>query len=704
MANEIAGYRPAPSEPPRLAGGPSGVAFVFDVLRRWWGPLLVVGALCGAAAATAGYLLWTPSYESEAVLIVNPSLVFSQDHFDSLQFSRSQIEVIKSPAVLEPAVEDERVKKLLAERRVADPLAWVRKRMTATVMGESQLFLVKVKAEDRETPPPVVEAICKSYLAYFANDAAGNSRQKIDTIKATIAKIEAKIIQNETEINGLSKQASAAGSVAGRIEVGGVRIADQMQTELLRVQRELSRLRSDIEEKHQAARTLPPVVGESVESIKKDIEVNGDLLRRVREDIAGLPRTSRTVRAAKEQEQERLVAEKVQLDAKLKSVLLAEEIEGLQRTIVARRRDEAELIASIAREQGVATENVKAYLRMKSIQDETQDARQLAADLNRKLTSLEMDNPVERVRLMKAAAGPAKKTDDGGPIRRAGLFGLVGALLPAALVFVREFLRQRIGSSTDLARLAAAPIVGEIAYAPDPERGGRPSGKYQLSAARYHESVDYLRVSLLSGRESKNVRAVAVVSALSGEGKSTLAANLAKSFVEGCFGRVLVIDGDMRCPSLHKTFKTALGPGLSDLLARRTDVRTAIAPTGVERLDFLPAGEFDGPVSGLFVGGNFRALVERLRESYDFIIVDTPPILPVGDALMIGDGVDGVVFCALRDKSDAASISKARRRLADAGINVLGAVLNGSPNSSFGSANYYYTRNGKPSLQLPAAT
>src|SRR5262245_5810010 len=137
MANELAGYRPPPAGDPRGAAAaavPTGVLFVFDVLRRWWGRLLIFGLGAGVLSATAGYLLWSPSYESEAVLIVNPSLVFSQDHFDSLQFSRSQIEVIKSPAVLEPALNDERVKKLLAERKVADPLAWVRKRLTAKVM------------------------------------------------------------------------------------------------------------------------------------------------------------------------------------------------------------------------------------------------------------------------------------------------------------------------------------------------------------------------------------------------------------------------------------------------------------------------------------------------------------------------------------------------------------------------------------------
>jgi capsular exopolysaccharide synthesis family protein len=705
MAKEIAGYRASFGDEPMQvppAGPQAGLTFLIDVLRRWWGRLLVFGLGVGIAAGGAGYVLWTPSYESEAVLIVNPSLVFSQDHFDSLQFSKSQLEVIKSPAVLEPALEDERVKTILAERGVVDSLAWVRKRLTPTVMGESQLFVVKVKAEDPESPPPIVDAICKSYLTYFANDAADSSRQKIDTIKATIGKIEAKIVQNEKEIDSLSRQAAAAGSVAGRIEVGGVRIADQMQGDLHKARREANRIAAEIDEKRRVALTLPSAAGEHVDGIKREVEVNADSIRRVRGEIAELPRTSKTRRSALDRELERLVNEKAALDANLKAVILAEEIGALQRKLDGLRLEERTYVAEIAKEQGIANENVKAYLRMKSIQDETQAARQLADDLNRKLTNLEMDNPVERVRLMKGAAGPAKRTEDGGPIRRAALVGLAGALLPALLVFLKEYMTQRIGSSVDLAKIAPTPIIGEIAYAPAAE--ARPTGRYQLSAARFHESVDYLRISILSSQAGKDVRAVAVVSALSGEGKSTLSANLAKSFVEGCFGRVLLVDGDMRCPTLHKTFRSPLGPGLADMLARRSDFRSTIRRTLIERLDFLPAGEFDGPVAGLFVADNFRLLVDRLRESYDFIVVDTPPILPVGDALMIGDGVDGVVFCALRDKSDAGSVAKARQRLANAGIKVLGAVLNGSPDSSFGSAAYYYARNGKATAQLPAPT
>src|SRR5262245_5356972 len=151
MTYEVAGFRTPQGNAPAAPPSPQiGLPFVFDVVRRWWSRLLVAGLILGGASAAIGYVLWSPTYEAEAVLVVNPSLVFSQDHFDSLQFSRSQLEVIKSPAVLEPAIQDEKVQRLLAARRVADPLGWVRKRLTATVMGESQLFVVKVKAEDPE--------------------------------------------------------------------------------------------------------------------------------------------------------------------------------------------------------------------------------------------------------------------------------------------------------------------------------------------------------------------------------------------------------------------------------------------------------------------------------------------------------------------------------------------------------------------------
>src|SRR5437667_11938351 len=103
MGFEIAGYRnPQGGEPFSPASPPTphfGLPFVIDVVRRWWTKLLVFGLVLGGVSAAVGYALWSPTYESEAVLVVNPSLVFSQDHFDSLQFSRSQLEVIKSPAV-----------------------------------------------------------------------------------------------------------------------------------------------------------------------------------------------------------------------------------------------------------------------------------------------------------------------------------------------------------------------------------------------------------------------------------------------------------------------------------------------------------------------------------------------------------------------------------------------------------------------------
>jgi len=710
MANEVANHRTAAfmdaERAPPAPAAHANLPFLFDVFRRWGLKLVILGIVFGGAAGAVGFALWAPTYESEAVLIVNPSLVFAQDHFDTLQFSRSQLEIIKSPAVLEAALEDERVRSLLAERKVTDGLAWVKKRLAPTVMGESQLFVVKIKAEDPEIPPPLVEAICKAYLDYFANDASGNSKSKIRTIRDQVEKIEREIVQNEKEIDSLSKKASAAGSLAGRIEVGGVRAEEQMQVELRKVQRELNRLNAEIDGKRLQSQSLPPSFGESVDELRRHVSENAQSMRRLREEFADLPRTAKMRRVAMERDQQKLETEAAALDAKLRAVLLAGEIAELERSRERHRLDEADLVARIAKEQGIATENVQAYLRMTSIQQKTQAARQLSDDLNRKLTNLEMDNPIERVKVMKAAVGPAKKTDDGGPFRRAALVGVAGAVLPALLVLLREFLQQRIGNSTDLARIASFPVVGEIAFAPQPEANGRPSGKYQLSAARFHESVDYLRVSLLSSQHGGSIRSIAVVSALSGEGKSTLSANLAKSFVEGSIGRVLLIDGDMRCPSLHRTFKAPLKPGLADLLARKSDLRSTVRTTSIERLDFLPAGDLDAPVSGLFVGDNFRLLVERLRGSYDFIIVDTPPVIPVGDALMIGAGVDGVVFCALRDKSDASSILKARQRFANAGIRVLGAVLNGSPSSSFGNADYYYARNGRPSevARLPAPT
>jgi capsular exopolysaccharide synthesis family protein len=152
---------------------------------------------------------------------------------------------------------------------------------------------------------------------------------------------------------------------------------------------------------------------------------------------------------------------------------------------------------------------------------------------------------------------------------------------------------------------------------------------------------------------------------------------------------------------LHARLRLPSSPGAADCLVGRAFPEDAVLPTAFDNLDFLPAGSNLGNPTTLFSENRFAQMLERLRERYEFVIVDTPPVLAFGEAIVAALAVDGAVLCALRDRSHATAVAKARARLQAAGVRLLTAVLNNAP-SSHSTNSYYYRRaaeNGLPAVR-----
>src|SRR5262249_43817606 len=141
----------------------------------------------------------------------------------------------------------------------------------------------------------------------------------------------------------------------------------------------------------------------------------------------------------------------------------------------------------------------------------------------------------------------------------------------------------------------------------------------------------------------------------------------------------LLIDGDLRRPILHRMFAVQSEPGLNEILRGEAAVEETVRATDMNELSILPGGRWDESQSirALARDGVKNALAE-LRAGYDFIIVDSSPVLPVVDPLVIGQHVDGVIFSILRDVSRLPSVYAAHERLSEFGIRILGAVINGA--------------------------
>jgi capsular exopolysaccharide synthesis family protein len=223
------------------------------------------------------------------------------------------------------------------------------------------------------------------------------------------------------------------------------------------------------------------------------------------------------------------------------------------------------------------------------------------------------------------------------------------------------------------------------------------------------QGLDHLRVSLWYGQEpTVGVgRCLAITSAIGGEGKTTLSSHLAVCCAKAGIS-TLVIDADLRRAALSRMFEEEQSLGLSDVLKGDVSPEQALLPLRDGGFHLLSAGTPGQHPGWLFREQRIGQVLERYRQMFDLVIIDTPPVLPVPDALSLGRWVDGTVLVIRYDLSRFALVERARRRLISAGIPILKTVVNGVKTSRFGSGsgggyNYGYGYSNGYSDRTPPA-
>jgi capsular exopolysaccharide synthesis family protein len=265
-----------------------------------------------------------------------------------------------------------------------------------------------------------------------------------------------------------------------------------------------------------------------------------------------------------------------------------------------------------------------------------------------------------------------------------GLFGLVFLGVAAT-----EFRARRVYKSEDVSHGLGLPLMGTVPALSAKVRAAAPTADDgDDGMGPMIESVDGIRARLLYAGRSETLRVVMVASAVSGEGKTTLASHLAASLARGG-RRTLLVDGDLRNPAAHKLFGMAAGPGFSELLRGELEPGQVVQNTPLENLSLLAAGACDRQaLQALAQEGVLRNVFDELKEQYDFLIVDVSPILPVADALLIGEHADAALLSVLRNVSRLPAVHAAQQRLASLGIRVLGAVVIGEGMEVYGQVSY----------------
>jgi capsular exopolysaccharide synthesis family protein len=190
------------------------------------------------------------------------------------------------------------------------------------------------------------------------------------------------------------------------------------------------------------------------------------------------------------------------------------------------------------------------------------------------------------------------------------------------------------------------------------------------------ESIDTIRTNLIHSAVSEPTRVVMITSALDREGKTTVASQLAASLAR-CGRRALLVDGDLRRPTAHRLFELPLEPGLCEVLRGEVEIDDVIRPTRVAGLWMISAGQYDLESIQALSRDGVGDVFDVLRGRFDFVVVDSAPVLSIADASMMGQHVDAAILCVMREVSQAAKVYEASEQLRSVGVHVLGAVING---------------------------
>jgi len=207
-------------------------------------------------------------------------------------------------------------------------------------------------------------------------------------------------------------------------------------------------------------------------------------------------------------------------------------------------------------------------------------------------------------------------------------------------------------------------------------------------SARGTEEFRTLRSRLYHMREKMTLKTLLVTSALPREGKSFTSANLAQVMVRQHGRRVLLIDADLRGPRLHLMLGTAPGPGLSDYLQGKNDEFSIIQRGPMENLFFMPSGTGIEDPAELVGNGRLKILLQRVEPLFDWIIVDSPPAIPVSDASVLAKACDGVLMVVRSNSTPSDAARRARQEFPDDAM--VGVVLNGTSQDSAPYQQYYY--------------
>lgn len=628
----------------------------------------------------------TPLYMSVSRIFVERSLptILSSDVQigQAATYLYTQAELIRSTPVLAAVADASENANLECFREVDNRVVFLKDELSVMVGSQDDIINVMLELPIAREAAQLVNSVVDAYVSKYAEQRRTNTVEVLSILRNEKERRDAELESRREALDTFRRQNSA---LAVRVDQDNVitsrfsALAEELnhtEIELLEAKARYNRVK-DMYEKP----TQRPFLLEAASSEQRTMR-DMELENRVQQVEQAL--TSERARWGEGHPSVRLLRESLaefrkRLDEKQKDIVDA---------YVDRLRQESELLEhkrnelrnAYDKQFRLATEVSSQALQLASLEDALKRTEKLCDILDERIKEVNLSEEVGAMNVsIMEVAGPSPKPSYPVPSKFLAIGLILGSLVGFGLAWLRDLLDHRLRSVDEIAATLQLPVLGALPYFGERQAKADAGQLFALSPrSPAAEAVRTLRTAMHFGMSGHETKIIVVTSPSPGDGKSTVTSNLALAMSQADH-RVLLIDADLRKPTQHQIFEISPERGLGSVLTERHPVEEAIVPTAYESLEFLPCGPCPNNPVELLNNGFFAELLEYLKQRYDKIIIDSPPVMPVADARVIAALGDATLLVLRAERSTRRLSLGARNELWKVRAARLGVVVNRVP-------------------------
>ena len=643
--------------------------------RRRWISLLVVLL----ATAAGAFYTWrtVPVYEAQATLLIEsdePHVVNFQEVLDQGvgqgDYYQTQYQLLESRALAARTVQalDLVGRPAVGASTEAAAVSVLRGGLRVVPVRGTRLVNIRFRWHEPSLAAEIANGHARAYIEQSLDIRFRASKEATDWLDRQLAEERARVAERESALQAFRERHDALSLQDGQ-DIVVQKLAD-LNTAVTRAKTSRIQHEAQYRELLAAQRSRNPLdafplvlANGFIQQLKAD-------LARVQREYSQLAQTLGDRHPTLIEKRTEVETTEARLAAEIRKVA-----DSVTKAYEASVAEEASLVRALEQQKQEALALNRRGIEYAALEREAESVRSVYQSLlqRAKETSVSRELRATNIRIIDAAEPPAAPILP-RPRTNLAIAFLAGCFVAVALVVGLELLDERLKTPDEVRRQLGVSFLGLVPKVKRVHAAGTAMLQPGAPPALV-EATRAVRTALLSVLGDQRRATILVASASAGEGKTFLASNLAIALAQANY-RVLLVDTDMRRPRVHRVFDQALEPGLSNLLEGAASFVDVLKPSSVRGLTIMSAGAPSSSAPELLGSTVFSGLLDVMREHYDYVVIDSPPVLGVTDATVVAGRVDRVLMVVGSGVTRAKAARLALEELQRAGGRVMGAVLN----------------------------